>query len=508
MQPFQNLRPYFGDIHSHCGVGYGHGSLEDAFANARLQLDFAAVTVHGWWPDMPSEDPRLDEVSQYHRQGFERTARDWQFVREVVEANYEPGRFVTFPAFEWHSMTYGDHNVYYKSLEGEILRAQSLPQLRQSLRRYQARGVDGLVMPHHIGYRQGYRGINWAAFNPEFSPAVEIMSMHGCAESAEAPYPYLHTMGPRDYQGTYQYGLAQGHVAGVLGSTDHHSAHPGSYGHGRLALWARELTRQAIWEAICRRRTVALTGDNIVVAFTLNGHPLGSVAPATGKRVIEIAVDGGDTIDYVELLHNNHVLRRWSPAVAADRDPASWPWDGPLKLHVEVGWGEKDVDETWEVTLEVGGGELLDVEPRFRGHDIVAPQAEEKSAYAFSRWGWAGANGVTFETRTWGNPTTTSSGTQGLCLTVRGRPETQIRGTANGVPVSATLGELLDGPRAHYLGGFLTPAFYFHRAVPQSQWQGHFTFEHEVHSDTREWYYVRVRQKNNQWAWTSPIWVG
>lgn len=507
MQPYQDLKPYFGDIHNHCSVGYGHGSLEDAFANARLQLDFAAVTVHGWWPDMPGEEPRLDEVVQYHSQGFQRSARDWELVREVVEANYEPGRFVTFPAFEWHSINYGDHNVYYKSLEGEIIRAQTLPDLRQALRRYQARGVDGLVMPHHIGYRQGYRGINWAAFDPEFSPAVEIMSMHGCAESAEAPYPYLHTMGPRDYQGTYQYGLAQGHVAGVLGSTDHHSAHPGSYGHGRLALWARELTRQGIWEAIRRRRTVALTGDNIVVAFTLNGHPLGSVVPATGKRVIEIAVDGGDTIDYVELLHNNRVLRRWSPAVEPERNSASWPWDRPLKVHVEVGWGEKYVDEPWEVALEVAGGELLDVEPRFRGHDIVAPQAEEKSAYAFSGWGWAGANGVAFKTRTWGNPTTTSPGTQGLCLTVRGRPGTQIRGTANDLPVAATLDELLEGPRAHYLGGFLTPALYFHRAVPQSQWQGHFTFEHELQSDSREWYYVRVRQKNNQWAWTSPIWV-
>ena len=43
-----------------------------------------------------------------------------------------------------------------------------------------------MVLPHHIGYRQGYRGINWAAFTPEFSPLVEIMSMHGASESADA----------------------------------------------------------------------------------------------------------------------------------------------------------------------------------------------------------------------------------------------------------------------------------------------------------------------------------
>ena len=43
---YQDLDVYYGDLHSHCAVGYGHGGLNDAFQNARLQLDFAAVTVH------------------------------------------------------------------------------------------------------------------------------------------------------------------------------------------------------------------------------------------------------------------------------------------------------------------------------------------------------------------------------------------------------------------------------------------------------------------------------
>jgi len=44
--PFENLRPLFGDLHNHCGISYGHGSLEDALANAREQLDFAEE--RGW----------------------------------------------------------------------------------------------------------------------------------------------------------------------------------------------------------------------------------------------------------------------------------------------------------------------------------------------------------------------------------------------------------------------------------------------------------------------------
>src|SRR5690606_14052229 len=117
--------------------------------------------------------------------------------------------------------------------EGDIIRAAGIEDLRRELRRYRDRGIETFLLPHHIGYRQGYRGINWATYTPEFSPVVEIMSMHGASESADAPYPYLHTMGPRNWQSTWQYGLAQGNVVGVMGSTDHHSGHPGSYGHGR-----------------------------------------------------------------------------------------------------------------------------------------------------------------------------------------------------------------------------------------------------------------------------------
>ena len=108
--------------------------------------------------------------------------------------------------------------------------------------------------------------------------------MHGASESAAAPYPYLHTMGPRDWRSTYHYGLAQGHLAGAVGSTDHHSAHPGSYGHGRLGAWAPELTRDVIWDAIQQRRVYALTGDRIALAFALNDGLMGQVLPPTAQR--------------------------------------------------------------------------------------------------------------------------------------------------------------------------------------------------------------------------------
>jgi hypothetical protein len=506
MRGYDKLTAYYGDLHSHCATGYGHGSLQDAFQNARLQLDFAAVTVHAHWPDIPTEEGRLAALVDYHQKGFEKVGDAWSNVQRTVEAHHQPGRFVTFLGFEWHSNKYGDHNIYFNGSSGRIIRATSLKELRQAIRGLEQQGIEALFVPHHIGYKQGYRGINWDAFTPDLSPVVEVMSMHGASESPNAPYPYLHTMGPRDWRSTYQYGLAQGHIVGAIGSSDHHSAHPGSYGHGRMAVWADDLSRNAIWQAIKARRTYALTGDKIALAFSINGQLIGAVVPAGRERHISVSVEGGHALDYVEVLHNNRIIHR---ASAYEGLPAAQfdPYAAPLKTHVEVGWGEKAANVDWQVDLSIVNGRLVGVEPRFRGHEIVAPQGREEESYAFSQWERRGEHSVWFSTRTWGNPTTTTSGTQGLGLTVNGDANTLVRGQFNGHAVEVRLSDLIDGPQSGYLGGFLTPALCFHRAVPQAEYTCDIDFSHDANAHTRDWYYVRVRQLNGQWAWSSPIWV-
>ena len=503
---FDGLQPYTGDLHNHCNIGYGHGSVEEAFHNARLQLDFVAVTPHAHWPDIPENEARLEKMIAFHQRGFARTRQEWEHFQHTVEAQYVPGKLVTFLGFEWHSREFGDHHILYNGWRGEILRHTSLEEMRAELRQLAGQGVEALLIPHHIGYKTGYRGINWETFDPEFSPVVEIMSMHGASESDRAPYPYLHTMGPRDGRSTYQYGLSLGKIAGVIGSTDHHSAHPGSYGHGRAGVWAKSLTRNGVWEALISRRTYALTGDRIALAYTVNGQPMGGVLAQASERQIEIAVQAGDAIDIVELIHNNRVLQRWS---IPDDENSSAGWQGRCKVHLELGWDEKNRNVDWEAAIHVSGGTLIGVEPRFRGHDIVAPQAVEEDAYAFSQWERTGADGVTFKTRTWGNPTTTTANTQGMCLEIEGDANTRLKARLNGHEASFTLGELLQGARAGYLGGYSTPAYRFSRAATQAEyaWQGGYT--HQVQEPGEcSWYYVRVRQKNGQMAWGSPVWVG
>lgn len=76
-------------------------------------------------------------------------------------------------------------------------------------------------------------------------------------------------MGPQQHQGSMRYGLGLGHQFGVIANTDHHSAHPGSYGHGVTGIWASSDRREYVWEALNAKRTWAMTGDLMQLKFAV-----------------------------------------------------------------------------------------------------------------------------------------------------------------------------------------------------------------------------------------------
>ena len=229
---------------------------------------------------------------------------------ETLRERSEEGAFVVFPGFEVHFCATGDRNIVYKDLAGEPLYPNDLADLHGQLEALRAKGLDSIAQPHHVGYRKGKRGVDWASFEPSFAPFVEMLSMHGCSEDSECARPFLHSMGPSDWDSTIARGLERGLVFGFSGGTDHHSGHPGSYGHGRTALWAESCTRKAIWEALYARRMYALTGDRIDLRFTVNGAPMGSVIPVSRKRAIQIDVHGGAAIDCIDLIRDGRLVRR------------------------------------------------------------------------------------------------------------------------------------------------------------------------------------------------------
>lgn len=500
--------PLFGDLHNHCNISYAHGDLEDAIANAREQLDFFSVTGHAFWPDMPAMAPAQEYIRDYHLDGFAKLKKGWPRVQKLMKAASKDGEFIAFLSFEMHSNLSGDRTIIYKDDHGEILYANSLADVNDKLRTLRENGTDAIALPHHIGYKRGWRGINWDHFSPEFSPVVEIISMHGCSEGSENTRPVLHSMGPSDYESTMQCGLAQGHVFGVLGSTDHHSAHPGSHGHGLTGLWAESNTRQGIWDALMARRTYALTGDRMDLRFSLNDAPLGSEISANEKRHLAIDLHAGGAIDHLDILRNNRLIKRISDCDVPQPEIGSTL---RTKLYLGVGWGERNTKTDWDVSFGISEGTILAVEPRFKGAEVVAPNEADDAAmpsHTISRHQLIDERNVSFQTTTFGNPNNSTCAVQGVCIEIEVPVNAEVRAQINDQRISLPLQRLLVGACSGHMGGSGLPAWRLDRAPAEWEYNWQLNFDDvQSSSDARDVYYIRVRQKNDQWAWSSPIFV-
>ncbi len=501
---YQGRELLFGDLHNHCGLSYGHGSLEDALKNAREQLDFVSITGHAHWPDMPEPDERIQYIIDFHEVGFAKLKRDWPKMMDTLRSFNDEQSFVVFPGFEIHSNADGDRTILYKRFEGDIIYADSIPDLHDRFSALESEGIEALAFPHHIGYRTGTRGINWKTYDPKWGPFVELLSMHGCSETNDNTRPFLHSMGGSDWESTIQYGLDQGNVFGFSGHTDHHSGHPGSYGHGVTGLWTDGRGREAIWEALKERRCYALTGDRIRLEYSLNGAPMGAVVAPCRERELEVRVQAAGAIDCVDIVKNGRLAHRVSQT-----DFPAQPIGETVhtSIYLELGWGERNKAVPWQVELGLSAGRILRAEPRFRGREVVSPVEGEESESGFyeSSWRQADPQSVAFATTTRSNPNNATNASQGMRLEVEMPLDGFVQAKLNGIEVAMPLSRLIEGARTGHLGGIDSPAYRFNRAPLPHEFNWAFKWNDECSGEDN--YYVRVRQTNDQWAWSSPVYL-
>ena len=497
---------YWGDMHCHCGISYGFGSLEDAFkAAVENRLDFCSVVGHSSWHDTPRDPETFKRIKHYivdHDEGYARLARLWPDVKRQTKAMLKPGKFVAFLAFEWHSTKYGDRNVYYFEPEGQIVKADSVQQLLDKMK-----GKKALVIPHHIAYLPGSRGIDWDYFvESEQSPFVEIFSFHGASMSETSPYPNLREMGPRSIEGTVETGLKRGYKFGFIASTDNHGGYPGSFGEGKVACYAGELTQQSLWEAFKSRRVYAVTGDRIIVDFSVASAFMGSELAEPGERQINLSVKGEDFIDYVDLVKNGCVIKRFNPQ--CNVSPAKSGHVG-AKVRFEWGWGRKHELAEWEGQLLLSDGRIKSINPCFRSQALGYDPKRTRDNFVtyLSRIISQSETGCRFHSFTRGNPTPLTPLNNSLLLDVAMPRNASIQANVNGRTFEHTLAELLEGQRSHLVRGYLDVAVSFHRAVPENAFTVNAGYVDSKRENPTDYYYLCVRQKNNQWAWSSPIWV-
>jgi hypothetical protein len=304
---------YWADLQGHSNVCDGTAAPQDYYRYARdvARLDAVALTTHDHWGYSPLDE---DDTT-------------WQRLCETCRRFNEPGRFVTIPGYEWTNWTFGHmHVLFARESEAKVFGwADENSDHPQELWRLLA-GRDCLTIPHHPG---GHPiPTCWKYYDPKFQPVVEIAAVHGVSEQVGHPRSIS---GP-EKPGMVQSALARGYRLGLIGSGDTHDGHPGIGSPGARAglagIYATELTRAAIFEALRARRVYATTGCRAILRFHLDKHPMGSVVRLTGpeaRRTFSTTILGDAPVAALAIVKNNREVA----SRAGESLITSWEWTDP-----------------------------------------------------------------------------------------------------------------------------------------------------------------------------------
>ncbi len=500
-------------------------SIEEVYRRAKSHLDFYAAAYYTAFASSFAfiEGGHLSETDKSYGLILEewkeqkRLDREWAEIQEVSKTMNSTGEFVTFPGYEWQGDgSSGDHNVYSLKEGLPIFRVNTIGELYECLKDY-----DALAIPHHTAYRPGRRGRDWSVYNEELSPFAELYSIHGCSETDEEliGLRWNSHMGPGQGGGTYQDALDRGYHLGAVCSTDNWGDMPGHYGNGRMACLAKALSRENLWDAFKARHVYGVTGDRILIDFRINDNIMGSIIRAPGKRVIRVKVIGSDSLDRIEILKNGRIIEtychqgRWHLPKPGQRSR--------FKVRIEMGWGPRPnelelPDRKWHGELTLDKGRIIGFEPCWisPGHgrpqwqggrvtfDMVSSSNNLKERFQ-------NANVFEFE----------SEINDKLTLRLNGLEESAA--VANMAASSRIIWykdeciKMLEDMAGLKLGSTEREDIYYimaylakiHRVIPEAGYRTELEIEDDEPLKEETNYRIRVEQRNGQRAWSSPIWV-
>ncbi len=314
-------RLYWGYIHGHSLKSDGIREPEDYFENLiNAGLDFGTVTEH-------------DHL-------WETSDEDFEEIKQTVKEYHKNREFISIFGYEWGSWYsgYGDICIYNYDdtipvFRSDLNKYNSTRKLIKNLKPYEDKV---LMIAHHTALRPGYR--NWTYFDNALEKLVEIYSTWGNQE-----YPSIkgNPLPPRyKFFGYGKYArkrgavlekrdsfvsdaLERGYKLGfVAGGDDHFGIYPsgsidpdnGIYPPGIMAVWAENLTKESLWEALNNRKCYGTTGPRIIIEFLVNNYFMGDIIAVeketylNSERIINLSLFSPIPIKKIELIRNNSVI--------------------------------------------------------------------------------------------------------------------------------------------------------------------------------------------------------
>jgi hypothetical protein len=478
------LRRYWGDLHGQSGETIGMGTAESYFRYAR-DLAFVDIVCH-------------------QGNDFQITDAFWAELNRLTAAFDTPGRFVCVPGYEWSGNTGmgGDRNVFFRR-EGRPIRRSShiLVEGQTSSRAvYTAdalfralEGEDAVVIAH-VGGR--YADIK-SAHNARLETSVEVHSTWGTFEWL------LHDA------------FEKGYRVGVVCHSDDHKGRPGGTRPGASTFGAiggltcyfmSDLTRDALFEALRRRRHYGTTGTRLfldlratfdapVTGFAedpqlargkecaVREASMGDIIrPGAVPMRLAAEVIGTAPIERLDVLHGAKVVQTVRPFSASD-----------LGRRVRVTWQGAEYrgrgrETTWQGKVTLKGNRFA----RFKPVNFLNPERKVTESSPGTAFAWTSV---------------TTGNLAGIDIWLEKARGGTLEVETNIVSGAVDLAALADDTVA-FDGGGLDRRISIYR-LPEQDWSRRLAIEHVARfaggADLPV--YLRVTQSDGHQAWSSPIYL-
>jgi hypothetical protein len=454
---------YWGDLHAQSSIGCGSRSIDAYYAHAR---NFAAT-------DFGSHQANCFLVSN----------DEWRETQAATARAQQDGRFVTLLGVEWSgaSTQGGDHNLYFPGDEAALRRcshefvsdksdkASDLPHIEDVYAHY--RGTDTLVAVH-VGGRTA--DLRW--HEPTLDRLVEVHSTHATSEW------FLLDALKRGYR--------MGVVAGSDGVDGRPGAsHPGHMGvrnvrGGLTAVAMPDLTREDLWSALRSRHCYATTGERILLTLTAGTASMGDEIRVSQMPAFDVAVEGTASIETIDFFRDD--LR----VASVDPMSASTAWSNSVR----VAWTGATAPGNWQRARMQWDGEL-----RVAGARI---QAVHPWAFDTPDEGLRAISGMRVAWRS-----LTAGDWDGLVLDLDRIDGAELTFVTAPMTLQSRIHDLGAHPRT-FDGSAPTRRVELRRlpaTMPPLSWRGRFDDHDPVEGAHAYW--VRVRQADGAYAWSTPIFV-
>jgi len=296
---------YFGLMHSHTSFSDGEGTPDEAYTMAKeAGLNFFAITEHNH--NQAIGDDGIFLTDTLYRELQESAARHtvegeflaiWgQEISTISKGNHQN----IFFAAKITDMPNGNFKYLYETwlpanLETKIVQLNH-PKGGLTASRGKEYGIDD--------YNFSYPAM--VAASDRYIKLIEVVK--GSAFSTETNF--LHING--DTEDDYFFYLNKGfHLAPSAGGDDHKRTWGRSM-KGRMGVWATELTRAGIEEAIMNMHVYASEDENLEVQFSVNDQIMGSSLAVDGTTALQLKVtfkdqDESNAQHRVQLYYDNQV---------------------------------------------------------------------------------------------------------------------------------------------------------------------------------------------------------